>query len=474
MKVANLHDTNKNIRNMEDSLLFYATGFLLVMATIFSGGGRGYPLGEMVVELSAIPVLALIFWNRLPVVNKQVYRVPLMLFAALSLLLFLQIIPLPPSIWQALPGRENLSEIARLAGQQDNWRSWSIDPQTTFRAWLSLIVPFAVLLAVMRLNNLQIKWLVALVIIMAAVNLLVGVMQITSGGQSFYAYKNSHMGLPLGFFANRNHIALYLLIALVLSSSLLTAPKTLWAKSENHARLSSNAIIGIMAAGIAFSFGILATNSRTVIALLVPAILFLIYLAIPSKHRKFAFIGSVAGTAIIAAMFVFLARTRQSGIVNQLFERFGQDEDHRFEFWPDSLNALWAYFPFGTGMATFEAAFKPHESLEIVGTHFVNSAHNEYIEIGVESGIFGLILVAVFLLWLGRRIISIVSSKIANREQWIAIHAAFCMVLVSLHSLIDYPTRRLAMMAVCGLLIAVIARSKMAISQPDKTAISKE
>ena len=460
MTAATARSARANFRDSAMSPLFLATAFLLLAAGLFGGGGRNYPLGEMVVELAAIPALILALRNKAALENKRAYRVPILLFFALFLLFLLQIIPLPPAIWQALPGREPFVEVARLAGLTDSWQSWSIDPQTTVMSGLSLIVPFTVLLAMMRLDTPQIVRLVALVIIIAASNLLLGMMQLASGGQDFYMYRTSHMGLPLGLFANRNHIAIFMLVALVLSSALLTHPKSMRSGDQARAHLPGLALLGLMAAGIAFSFGILATNSRTVIALLVPTVLILIYLGMPAKHQKLAGLGAIGGTAILGGLLVWLASSRKSAIVNQLFERFGQSEDHRFEFWPDSLQAFWAYFPFGTGIGSFNIAFRPHETLDIVGSHYVNSAHNEYIEVGIETGIFGLAILLCFLGWLATRSIALVRTTNMGRDHWLGLHAAIALILLGLHSVVDYPARRLAVMAVCAMLVAMIARCK--------------
>lgn len=439
------------------SALFIATAFLIILAAFFGGGGGNYPMGEMAVELAAMPALLLSLWRREDGSDLSAFRWPILIFLGLFGLVILQIIPLSPSLWQALPGREPFTGVAQLAGQADSWRSWSLDPQQTLRSGLSLIVPFAILLAVMRFNHNQIAALFGIAISMAAANLLVGIMQVSSGGQSYYAYKSAHMGLPLGFFANRNHVALFFLLALVFSSALFTAPKILGIRDQAQIRLSTTVIFGMMAAAIAFSFGILATNSRTVIALLVPTVLVLIYLAVPAKHSKFAALSALGGTAILGGAFAWLAQSGKSALVNRLIERFSQSEDHRFEFWPDSITALFAYFPFGSGIGTFDIAFRPHESLDIVGSHFVNSAHNDYIEIGIETGAFGMLLLFAFLLWAGRAAFAIIRSRTTGPEHWLALHSVFALVLLGLHSLTDYPARRITIMALCGLLIAAIA-----------------
>lgn len=464
MTAAEFQTHNASWQKSNLSPLFLATAFLIIIAAIFGGAGSRYPLTEMIVELATIPALMILLASRFRSHNQPAkfglkgMRIPILLLISLMLLIMLQIIPLPPMIWHNLPGRDAYLEIAKMAGNDDVWRSWSIDPQASFRSGLSLIVPLTILLAARRLNLGQMRNLAMIFVVMAAVNLLVGLLQTSPGGGKFYPYQTSHAGLPLGFFANRNHSALFMLISLVVSSALFVRAKPLIGGTPQHNSPHAAAIVGMLAAGMFFAFGVLATNSRTVMALLVPTLLILIYLAMPIKYRARGILLALAATGAIIGLFALLAISGRSQIISQLLDRFSQDEDHRFEFWPDSIYAMWNYFPFGSGAGTFETAFRPVESLDIVGTHFVNSAHNEYIEYGVEAGIFGMLLLAIFAIWLIWKMILIIASKSSGTAHWLALHAGFGLLLIAMHSVVDYPLRRLGLMAIAALLVAMVAR----------------
>ena len=53
-------------------------------------------------------------------------RVPLILLGALAALMAIQLIPLPPGIWTALPGRERYLEAAAAIGIPQPWRPISL------------------------------------------------------------------------------------------------------------------------------------------------------------------------------------------------------------------------------------------------------------------------------------------------------------------------------------------------------------
>src|SRR3546814_7096221 len=73
-------------------------------------------------------------------------------------LVLLQLGPLPPGLWTALPGREFLLS-APLS--QETWRPWSLTPSTTINAPSSLIVPVVTLFLVSAMPQREGAWLPA-------------------------------------------------------------------------------------------------------------------------------------------------------------------------------------------------------------------------------------------------------------------------------------------------------------------------
>src|SRR3546814_17788482 len=74
------------------------------------------------------------------------------LVLATMLLVLLQLVPLPPGLWTALPGREFLLS-APLS--QETWRPWSLTPSTTINAASSLIVPVVTLYLVRSMRQAE-------------------------------------------------------------------------------------------------------------------------------------------------------------------------------------------------------------------------------------------------------------------------------------------------------------------------------
>lgn len=147
-------------------------------------------------------------------------RFLLSMLALLALWMLVQLVPLPPSIWHALPGREPIVEMDALLGLQDLWRPISLTPWRGWNALASLVVPAAgMLLAIsMRASSRQLLQLLA---VLGVTHALLGLLQLAAGPNSafyFYAYTNN--GSPVGVLANENHAAMFSAITLLILTKL--------------------------------------------------------------------------------------------------------------------------------------------------------------------------------------------------------------------------------------------------------------
>ena len=164
--------------------------------------------------------------------------------------------------------------------------------------------------------------------------------------------------------------------------------------------------------------------------------------------------GALLGTLMLSGQFVLF----------RILERFGSDPlaDSRIAYARSTILAAKAYMPFGAGFGTFVPVYATVERPEdMIGNMFANHAHNDLLEIWLESGFMGPALALAFLLWLVG--MGFVGWRKTPRQispfDVALIHAAFmAAALLSLHSLVDYPLRTSALMGVmafcCALMIA--------------------
>lgn len=114
------------------------------------------------------------------------------------------------------------------------------------------------------------------------------------------------------------------------------------------------------------------------------------------------------------------------------------------------------YAPFGSGFGTFAQAYRLHEDPDLVNWIHVNHVHNDYLELVVELGVPGALLLAAFLLWWAWRFFALWSSTGASP---LARAATLVTLGLLLHSLVDFPLRTAALSALFAASVGVMARS---------------
>ena len=138
--------------------------------------------------------------------------------------------------------------------------------------------------------------------------------------------------------------------------------------------------------------------------------------------------------------------------------RFDSGDEMRAEMREDARFAAARYWPVGAGMGTFDEVFQIDESLEYVSPRTAGRAHMDYIEVAIEAGLAGLLLVASWLGWVawgGWR-------ALRRAGAWPARAAAFTIAAIAAQSLLAFPLRNQAMLCVAALAVVLLARSPVA------------
>jgi O-antigen ligase len=136
-------------------------------------------------------------------------------------------------------------------------------------------------------------------------------------------------------------------------------------------------------------------------------------------------------------------------------------EDTRVLIARITIEAAKAYMPFGSGMGTFVPVYamyeKPQDAMVNV---YANHAHDDVLELWLETGVVGIVLMGVFMTWLVLRSINVWRrAPLGGREidRSLARAGTLIIGLLVAHSFLDYPLRTDAMMAImafaCALLI---------------------
>ena len=431
---------------------------LLAFSIVFGGASREHALRLALVELAALPLLVLGLSRLIRDPEWRRHRLALGLLAALAALPLAQLVPLPPAIWTNLAGRQEMVLALELAGLQPGWAPLSVTPDLTWQAFLALLPPAAMFIAILSSSHVQTSRISTLYLIVAAASLLLGVVQAASGSQDFYAWATTKAGTVAGLFANRNHLAT-LLVAMIPFAVVMGAA-TLRRREEGRLMLWLSALF------LALSIvGLGVIRSRAGLILAPPVLILSLLAGWIATGRRRPGVGLItlmgAGAVAIGALALFalppiLARFEDASV-----------REERFEAWPIVAGAADSYLPLGSGMGSFDAVYRSVEPLNQLEPLFYNHAHNEYLETWLEAGWLGAALLIMFLIWYGRRLWLIWRAG-PSRELDLQRAASIAILVMIVHSAVDYPLRTATLAVLFAFCAAILEKSVLPPEQKPK------
>jgi len=366
---------------------------LLVTIWVAGGASRADVLGQAVVRIAAwIAIIMVALFGVRPSIARV--RPALWILAAALILVLVQLIPLPPAVWQLLPGRSELAGAIDLGGVADLWRPIAIVPGAAVNAAGSLVVPFAVLLLIAGLDEREVAWLPAMVLGMVTASAMLGLLQFSGAGFD-NLFINDSPGQVSGNLANRNHFALLLSLGCVITP--------VWAFSgRNKFGWRAPVALGLV---LLFILLILASGSRAGLLLGVSAIaiaLLMVRNAIRLGRQRlprWVFPAIVAGCVLTIGLFVLISIGADRAIsVDRLFQ-MEAGEDLRTRNAPTVLRMIATYFPMGSGFGGFDPMFRIAEPFAMLKLTYFNHAHNDFLEIALDGGMAALVLLVASLIW---------------------------------------------------------------------------
>lgn len=436
----------------------------LLASCLLGGGTRSGFLADAALQLLAIPVLICALWTLRGCKFPHGIWLAWLVWLGLGLVFLAQLIPLPPSMWLALPQRSQVAEILGLAGQELPWLPMSVVPQATALAALSLIPPLAVFVAAIQLDLRQRRQVSLVLLGFAIVSVFLGLAQLSQGAGSalrFYAFTNTDDSV--GFFANRNHFSTslftFLLIAVVWVLETVRSTEALPPHRQFETRAIVWVVLGVVAV-VLLLLGQVMTRSRAGLGLTIVALFGALALALIDRER----LAKLTPTKILAGAVALAVVASTQYTLFRVIERFASDpvKDDRVLFARNTFEAAKAFMPFGSGVGTFVPVYALFERPEFaLLDKYANRAHNDALEMWLETGLAGLLAFAIFVSWFASR--AVIAWVRPNPDGLKVDHAlaraaTIAIVLILAHSAFDYPLRTNAMMAVfaflCALLIA--------------------
>jgi len=430
----------------------FLAGVFVALAAIL--GGASYPnlLVHHYLQLTALVLLASAILRRgLQPLSRQQWLL-IVLLLGYVVWSAAQLIPLPDHLWEKLPGRETISNGADLLGTGTDQLSISMVPERTLSAILGCLPPLAIFVYICRHGwQSSIPRLVWIIPILGAISTGVGVAQLLAGpDSSLYVYAFANRQLPVGLFSNANHQATFCLIGLTFVFALVARlQRSFTGGDQDLARAISLAVLGFANIVGVLLAGSLAGHIMLVLVMLI-SIASLTSVKSKSGTRNVAVAGAIALVAISAAVVGF------GTVFDSVLEISLQSSElSRQAIWQRSGTLIDDHFMVGSGLGTFRHVYQLYEDPSLVGFKYVNNAHNDYLQVVIESGLIGLVaIVAGLILWA-------ISTQAAwraptNGETTIKRAASLALLVVILHSIVDYPLRTPALATLSAVCLAIL------------------
>ena len=440
---------------------FSPLGWLLVVtltASLLLGGGtrQGF-FADTVLQLAALPLL-LVVLERLTRFDQPC---ALVAAAAASLPLLigaLQLIPLPPSAWKTQAVGTIYGSMFDLTGVAPTSMPVSMLPEATAATLLACLPALAVFLATLFVGYPQRRQLVLLIMTLGLVGVVLGIVQVAEGPYSqLRFFPSTNVYDAVGFFANRNHFAALIYVLILFAAAFATNQREAEPNKDQPnpwvMTLLWFTILVVLLAAVALA------RSRTGLLLSFVALIGTVLIAMTSTDvsthaRRFPWLvgAAVLGGVVLSGQFLIV----------RILGRFTAEalSDGRVAFARNTWRAAREFAPFGSGLGTFVPIYQSYETPnDTIANLYTNHAHNDVLEFILETGVSGAVLMAAFVVWLAITGFKVWrKSPLPGLDLALARAAWLAIVLLSAHSLVDYPLRTGAMMSVIAFCCALMLR----------------
>jgi O-antigen ligase len=382
-------------------------------------------------------------------------------FTFLVLWIGLSLLPVSRSALSAIsPDAAALrTETEGLLGESPSSAPWSLAPYQSLRGlWLFVAVAGIFFLAFRAARTSEGARRLGLGL------LLLGAASGFFGIGAFLAELRSASGLATealrasGTFGNPNHYAAFQSMLLLSSLGVFLWLRAKAGTAPRGRRSNEGGLAGIAGLGIiVIALSLLLSLSRSGIASALAGAL--VFAALSRRAERSASRGSahrsLAAIALaIGAVFLWIGVEPLVGRFTGLADSWNE-EATRVQVWRDSAPAVRDFWMTGSGLGSFRYVSGRYRTFG--GRIFYSWAHNDYLQLAIELGLPGVLLVS----WL---VLALVRASRRVRLELLpdpalsALHTGFAsaLVAVALHSLTDFSLHLPANLALCAALAGAV------------------
>ena len=448
-----------------DRAAFWALAALVIWAPVPLGSNRPWAWAMLecwVFLIGLLWIAALLRREIIPAPALRSAAPTLVLLGLWLTLLLVQCIPLPVDLVRLISPQaaEVHAGAAYLGG--GGKITLSLDPDASFTFWLkscAYVLAFALTLALVRRRR-RLLWLCGAIVATGVLQAVYGsLMHLAGADIAVLGTPIFHASQASGSYVNRNHLAGLLEMCLAVGIGLMIAqledrPSRSWkefAQDTLSLILSPKAALRVLL--VVMVVALVMTRSRTGNVAFFSSLLLTGALALGLSRA--APRGTVLLIASLIAIDVLVIGAWFG--VERTLQRIEQTTQQQVEERVDpavyAVRIIEDYPLVGTGGGTFYTAFTRYRGHDIVP--YFDHAHNDYMQVLVETGVIGLALAVLAVLC------SVVCAilALARRHDPIARGVAFAAVMgttsLAIHSAADFNLQIPANALVFSLLLAL-------------------
>ncbi len=338
--------------------------------------------------------------------------------------------------------------------------SLSLAPYQTRLFVVQLIIYFIFFAAALTFINSRkrLQKTILTVIIFGSMMAFFGMLQRLANAEAIYGFRSPGQGVPFASFINQHHFAAFMEMTIGLTLAVF------FGKSMGGDRR-----ILLLIAAVLMGLAVVFTGSRGGMLSLVGVVVFVIISNILGKqkdadveasensnyHRNFALVAG--GLALIVGLFgAVILLGGDASLMRGIGLQFGQPDisNGRTQFWQVALKIFFDYPILGAGLDSFGTAYTHYDPWN--GIYRLEQAHNDYLQILADAGVFGFACVAAFIYLLFKQSLQIIGQTTDRFRRDTAMGALAGLFGILIHSFFDFPLRTTAN-ALFFLILVVIA-----------------
>ena len=432
-----INDIKKNkLKSLSSSIVEnirpWRLGAFLVICIFLGGTSQNIVQPKTIIYLVSLFLIGVTLSETNHKPFKALLRPPIIIGGGFVLAFSAYSVPLPPSIWVSLPGRDVVVEGFRLIEKPLPWMPLSVTPEITLFSLLDFLPLIAVsLILTLSAQRDEIENSYYAIVGLAIASVVLGVFQVFIQAKAFYFYDITNEGFAVGFFSNANHNATFLTmmfpIALYLVFHTASGRKT---KIKDKP-------FGLIAA-VLIAIGVLMTGSTAGYLLLI----FVVFSSTIAIFRKTVWQPRILAIICFVTLLIALDLFLFGGQLQQFLSKFTADSDtSRSVAFSTTWEASQDFRIFGSGPGSFEDVYKLYEDRGSITLKFLPHAHNDYLQIWLEMGVIGGLIILAAMLWFIITAVGVLRK--ANTTNVINTIFVIILLVAILHSTADYPLRTL-------------------------------